>query len=66
MARMGEMNRQPGPELNEAWVREEQLRRAAEDSKIHATWAAEFGNVPQQSLPGPPISRDVIARSDCS
>lgn len=62
---MGEMNRQPSPELREAWAREQQ--RAAEDSKLktHAPWAAEFGNVRQQSLPGSLIPHDMIARPHC-
>jgi peroxin-5 len=53
MARMGEMSRQPGLDLSDAWVRQQQLHRAAGDSKTEAAWATEFSKVPQQSLPGP-------------
>jgi hypothetical protein len=65
MVRMREMNGRVGLDFNEAWAKEQQFHKLAEDSTVHAAWAAEFGSGPQQSLPGPFMQHEMSVRPDC-
>lgn len=65
VARMGEMNGQPAPDLNGAWAREQHFHHNSEQSKAQAAWAAEFGNGSQQSLSGPSMQQEMGAQSHC-
>lgn len=48
-----------GPDLNEAWAREQQFHQAA--AQPHTGWAAEFGSHQQQTMPGQSSQQDPIA-----
>ena len=64
-ADMARMAGRVGPDLSEAWAREQQLHQGAPQNQAYANWAAEFGTH-QQPQPGMSIQQDPMsARQDC-
>ncbi|KZP17955.1 TPR-like protein [Athelia psychrophila] len=58
LARMGG---RAGPDLNEAWAREQQFHQAVAQNQTHANWAADFGTQQQHPQPGASIQHDPIS-----
>jgi hypothetical protein len=65
IVRMGEINSRAGLDFNEAWAKEQQSHKLAEDGAVHAAWAAEFGSGSQRSLPGPFAQHEMSVRPNC-
>jgi len=66
LARMSEMNINGRPGMSDAWALEQQQLRALEESAAKVAWAAEFGNVPQQSSAGPSVQQAMPGRQECT
>jgi hypothetical protein len=64
-AEMVRMNGRAGLNFDEAWAKEQQFHKLAEDNMVHAAWAAEFGSSPQRSLSGPFMQHEMSVRPDC-
>ncbi|KII92734.1 hypothetical protein PLICRDRAFT_103768 [Plicaturopsis crispa FD-325 SS-3] len=63
MARMGEISGRGGPDLHEAWARDQQQQfRAYEDAQN--AWIAEFGSGGQHSLPGGSAQQNMSSRPE--
>lgn len=66
LAHMSEMNINGRPGMSDAWALEQQQLRALEESAANGAWAAEFGNVPQQSSAGPSVQQAIPGRQECT
>lgn len=67
LARMSEMSMNGRPGMSDAWALEQQQQlRALEESAANGAWAAEFGNVPQQSSAGPSVQQAMPGRQECT
>lgn len=65
MARMGEISGRGGPDLHEAWARDQQQQlRAYEDAQN--AWVAEFGSSGQHVLPGGSAQQNMSSRPECT
>lgn len=67
LAHMSEMNINGRPGMSDVWALEQQQQlRALEESASKGAWAAEFGNVPQQSTAGPSVQQAMPSRPECT